>query len=310
MSSKYLDPLFSRNQSLSPIKPHLFSEDSNKSTQVIGYSAIVAQNSQQMTIVQKYKKFGENATAHEELCILLENFEQIQVSLGTYQKDFIQERDSTYESVQKEVAEINEKFSNLFKQYSFQPPLGLFDTKVFAESKILKEFWESSEEAQSAISKLSEWTGNQSGELLYRASRDGWDSKHFHQKCDEQGKSIVICKDTNGNIFGGYTEQSWNSSSNKYQTDPNAFLFSLKSPILQQPEKFKVKDPSNAIYCDSEHGPVFGGGHDLFIYSNANQNTSSYHNLGTSYENATGNAHCLTGSQTFQLSEYEVFRMK
>ena len=113
------------------IKPHLFSEDSNKSTQVIGYSAIVAQNSQQMTIVQKYKKFGENATAHEELCILLENFEQIQVSLGTYQKDFIQERDSTYESVQKEVAEINEKFSNLFKQYSFQPPLGFDSIQSF-----------------------------------------------------------------------------------------------------------------------------------------------------------------------------------
>ena len=120
------------------IKPHLFSEDSNKSIQVIGYSAIVAQNSQQMTIVQKYKKFGENATAHEELCILLENFEQIQVSLGTYQKDFLQERDSTYESVQKEVAEINEKFSNLFKQYSFQPPIG-FESEVFTESKFIAE---------------------------------------------------------------------------------------------------------------------------------------------------------------------------
>lgn len=44
--------------------------------------------------------------------------------------------------------------------------------------------------------------------LIYRASRDGWSSDNFHGLCDSKGPTVTVVKSGN-NIFGGYTEQSW-----------------------------------------------------------------------------------------------------
>ena len=44
--------------------------------------------------------------------------------------------------------------------------------------------------------------------LIYQASRDGWASSRFHALCDNKGPSVTVVKSGN-NIFGGYTEQSW-----------------------------------------------------------------------------------------------------
>ena len=44
--------------------------------------------------------------------------------------------------------------------------------------------------------------------LIYRASRDGWAAPRFHACCDNKGPTVTVIKSGN-NIFGGYTEQSW-----------------------------------------------------------------------------------------------------
>ena len=44
--------------------------------------------------------------------------------------------------------------------------------------------------------------------LIYRASRDGWDSSNFHALCDNKGPTVTVVK-SGDYIFGGYTEQSW-----------------------------------------------------------------------------------------------------
>ena len=44
--------------------------------------------------------------------------------------------------------------------------------------------------------------------LFYRASRYGWHSSKFHALCDEKGPTVTVVKNGN-NIFGGYTEMSW-----------------------------------------------------------------------------------------------------
>ena len=45
---------------------------------------------------------------------------------------------------------------------------------------------------------------------MYRASRDDWVSSNFHSYCDNKGPTATVIKSEN-NIFGGYTEQSWDS---------------------------------------------------------------------------------------------------
>ena len=46
--------------------------------------------------------------------------------------------------------------------------------------------------------------------LIYRASYHGWASSIFHSLCDNMGSTVTVVK-SGDNIFGGYTEQSWDS---------------------------------------------------------------------------------------------------
>ena len=45
---------------------------------------------------------------------------------------------------------------------------------------------------------------------LYRASCDGWTTSNFHSCCDFKGPTVTVVK-CEDNIFGGYTEESWES---------------------------------------------------------------------------------------------------
>ena len=91
-------------------------------------------------------------------------------------------------------------------------------------------------------------------ELLYRLSRDGKEYQTFHNLCDNKGKTLTLFKLNDGNILGGYTTQNWDSNTNKWKQDQNAFLFSLT-------EKVKCVTNSNssynAIFCYSSYGPYF-----------------------------------------------------
>jgi len=49
--------------------------------------------------------------------------------------------------------------------------------------------------------------------LILRGSRDGFDPKSFHKKCDNKGATIVIAKITNSEqIFGGYNPLFWDQN--------------------------------------------------------------------------------------------------
>ena len=97
---------------------------------------------------------------------------------------------------------------------------------------------------------------------------------------------------------------------------PGSFLFSLFNRHNVAPFKAPLKDEKDslAMYRFRRYGPLFGKGHDLVIHSNANSNTHSYANLGSSYEapsgytfNTTNTKSLLAGSYHFTPSELEVF---
>ena len=48
--------------------------------------------------------------------------------------------------------------------------------------------------------------------LIYRASKAGFSPSSFHQKCDNQGKTIIVIKSHDEEIFGGYADKPWRSS--------------------------------------------------------------------------------------------------
>ena len=145
--------------------------------------------------------------------------------------------------------------------------------------------------------------------LIYRASQDGFEAVSFHAKCDSKPNTLVIIQSTNGNIFGGYTEQTWNHTG-AHKVDPNSYIFSLINK-LNKPIKIKWTQ-NHGICCNNANGPTFGA-YDLNIADNANINTTSYSNLSHSYvhpfyANGSNEAKSfLAGSYNFQVSEIEVY---
>ena len=143
-------------------------------------------------------------------------------------------------------------------------------------------------------------------ELIYRGSRDGWNSSDFHKKCDYFGKTISIIHTDNDNIFGGYTSIPWTSDAWQYKKDYNAFLFIIKSSTNYKPQIFTSKYSKEAVFHSSTHMCTFGGGHDICIKSKCNENSNSY-SVGSSYCIPI-NKHTLNGDKkNFKVREIEVY---
>ena len=149
---------------------------------------------------------------------------------------------------------------------------------------------------------------------LHRASRDGWVTAQFHGKCDNQGPTVTVVKCTKGFVFGGYTDQPWDSAG-RQKPAAGAFLFALRCHAGLPPTKMPLSVAFNhhAMYCHSSYGPTFGGGHDLTVGPNTSQlnSQSSVTNVGSTYAcpAAQNGKTFLTGAHNFQAAELEVFRL-
>jgi hypothetical protein len=164
---------------------------------------------------------------------------------------------------------------------------------------------------------LESYGNTPSGELIYRRSTNGSSANAFHNSVDEKGPTIVIMRANNGQVFGGYSNNSWSSSSPGYKNSSQAFLFNLNTDRKATPYY-----PQYSIYTNYSYGPTFGGGHDIYINSSMN---SGYFNV-HSYNSIDGSAHrsstalkALTGINTTStyssfgagfITEIEVYKIK
>ena len=48
--------------------------------------------------------------------------------------------------------------------------------------------------------------------LVYSGSKDGWESRDFHQCCDSYSETLIVVKSENDHIFGGYGASPWTCS--------------------------------------------------------------------------------------------------
>jgi len=148
-------------------------------------------------------------------------------------------------------------------------------------------------------------------ELLYKASRDGFDVNAFHKLCDNKGPTITIVQSTNNYLFGGYTSVAW-TSSGSYAVDSNAFLFTLTNPYNIPPTKYPIQSSKtqNAVYHHSTYGPTFGCDHDLHVCANSSSVNSSYTNFPSNYTDTTGRGNnTFTGNRAFMTTDIEVFKL-
>jgi hypothetical protein len=163
--------------------------------------------------------------------------------------------------------------------------------------------------------QLCEFSAKDKWSLLYRASRDGFEPKDFHAKCDGKSPTLTIFKAQESSyIFGGFTTAKWHRL-NEYISDSKAFIFSLTNKD-NAPCKMNI-DPNqrqHAIVGGPEYGPSFGFDCDIYIYKNPNTGKGSFSTLGSSYNHSRytkGSNEInsfLAGSHEFQLSEIEVYQ--
>ena len=139
--------------------------------------------------------------------------------------------------------------------------------------------------------------------LLFRATRDGFQSNKFHEKCDGKNYTITFVITTIGRRFGGFTDQAWDQSAN-YKTGSNGFIFSLDNK-----EIYYNKNSSYNIYCHSSYGPTFGNGSDFRLSDNCNQNNNSYNSSDNSY-NTYGKKCAMAGTYNFWVKDYEVYQIE
>ena len=90
------------------------------------------------------------------------------------------------------------------------------DSIILEESQRKKEF----------LKIINEWCQYKKMVLLYRGTRDGTESKIFHDKCDNQGPTICLYKNDKGYIFGGFASISW-TNKDRHHSAPESFIFTL-----------------------------------------------------------------------------------
>ena len=140
-------------------------------------------------------------------------------------------------------------------------------------------------------------------ELLYRASEDGDSAEIFHEKCDNTPFTLSIIKTSEGNKFGGYTENTWEGE-NISKLDGNAFCFSLTKNTI-----YNVKPDHVAINCNPDGGISFGA--PLFeVFDNCFTNGGMCYPLkNCCFAGQNYDFEICNGEEKFDIVEIEVYQL-
>ncbi|GBB91293.1 hypothetical protein RclHR1_01850003 [Rhizophagus clarus] len=105
--------------------------------------------------------------------------------------------------------------------------------------------------------------------LLFRGSRDGFNSRNFHKNCDNKPRTVTIIKvGGSSEILGGYNPLEWKSN-DSFMTTKDSFIFSFDNSIGDYILS-RVANENRAVFNSSDYGPSFGT--DLIVWG-----------IGTSY---------------------------
>ena len=220
--------------------------------------------------LKDYKNFTENKIKELEALIKKES--------ETLKANF-EFNNAEYKTID-EIVKLKSKFEKIDTRIIKYNELNLIETGV--KNKLNK--------------KIKKYT------LLFRASKDGFKAGNFHSKCDGKNNTVTLVETTNGKRFGGFTDAAWDQSSS-YKTGSNSFIFSLDDKSIYYNKN------SHNIYCKSDYGPTFGGGHDFYLCDNCNSSNSSSDSSGYSYE-TNGKKYAMAGEYNFFVKDYEVYLLE
>ncbi len=150
---------------------------------------------------------------------------------------------------------------------------------------------------------------NQKWQLVYKATKNGFNADSFHRCCDNQGPTLTVILSSKGYLFGGYTAVSWGIEGG-WMVDKTAFLFTLINPYDIPPTKYTINSAGEyAILSNFRSGPVFGVW-DIFIYLQDDENEESNSCFPSHYIDSTGRGNLtFTGSIHFSVTDLEMYHL-
>ena len=144
---------------------------------------------------------------------------------------------------------------------------------------------------------------------LYQATKDGGDSKTFHNLCDGISNTLVLYKSAGNRRFGGFVSECWKTGDGTIP-DKNCFLFSLDKKKI-----YHSKNNDLQIVTRSFDGPSFTdykGTYIIEIDGNALKNKNLLTNENKFKDIFGGVENALSEDGKFEgvyAKEYEVFQI-
>jgi hypothetical protein len=272
--------------------------------------------------------FNHELNLEEDMRKFNENFRNPKITIESI-SELKSDKDLALLDMTQKLKEINlakENFEihQFVKNFSFDSSSSFGHLYLFEDASEYHPFESQilNRKQQFDLVKLCEFSVNDKFELIYRGSRDGFETNDFHHNCDDFDQTLTIIQtkdDSYPHIFGGYTNFSWNGEYSELTTpwkcDPAAFIFSLTNK-LNEPCKIE-QDPEciqHSIFCDYFCGPTFGNP-DFSISDRCDINESTCSSFQT-YKRAKNisdesigriDRGFLAGSRSFLVNEIEVY---
>jgi hypothetical protein len=167
--------------------------------------------------------------------------------------------------------------------------------------------------SSSDIQFLEQLTGisNLKLDLMYKATRDGFESSKFYELCSNIPNNIIIIRTKDNKIIGGYTPLSWRLGTSEYEyaadNSNKTFLFSL---TLRKKFDMNISSNCYALCYSTSWGPKWGGGHDLEIKSGCNFDPAQYSGIGHTYNlNGTSKTEFYGVESSYLIDDWEFYRI-
>ena len=210
-------------------------------------------NNEEKEINDKKEKIQEYEKKTREI---KEKIEQLNKK-GKELKDKKEENDKEIKSLQSKIEELEKELNIEEKKEekkedkkednknNEQPQPSNPELVARIDSKIIMELKQ--------VELLDKWFERKlKFKLLYRATDDKYSSNEFHKKVDQYKNTLILIKDINNFIYGGFTTKTWDG--NKiFKNDKHSILFNI-----DKEKYYEVKDESHAIFCDTNLLAVFG----------------------------------------------------
>ena len=216
-------------------------------------------------------------------------------------KDIINNLCNIVNEQRKEINELKKKFCK-FENFMKEIEKSSFYRKLKYSDSLIGDIIKNEEDNK----LICEWIDKNQKfkfKLLYKGTLDGDTIQIFHKNCDGQGKTISIIQSTDNQIFGGYTEKSWDINNKSDIPDPNSFLFNLNLKKKYPVSNNKGISNKSGFICDFGYSSF----HELWIEDN-------FFSKGGKCDNGDGynfkNYELSGGKNKYNIKEIEIFKIE